>query len=101
MNPSYVFVAELWIYHGEGAWHFVTLPEEYAPEVKVISQGWQDKGFGSVKVSVSVEGISWSTSLFPDRKSGSYILPVKKEIRSRLNVGAGDKLSISLRLSDV
>jgi hypothetical protein len=50
-----------------------------------------------VKVEASINGISWRTSVFP-QKSGGYILPVKKEVRCRAGIAAGDDVTVSLEL---
>jgi hypothetical protein len=41
--------------------------------------------------------VSWRTSVFP-QKSGDYILPVKADVRRRANIGAGDEVTVVLRL---
>ena len=46
------FTAELWRYPGKGGWHFVTLPDEIADEVRARSG--PRHGFGSVRVRVTL-----------------------------------------------
>ncbi len=87
--------SELWLWSG-GNWHFVTVPEEQAVEIRahsLLNRG----GFGSVKVEANINGVSWRTSVFP-QKSGGYILPVKKEVRCRAGIAAGDAVTLSLEL---
>ena len=38
------------------------------------------RGFGSVKVAVTLGESTWTTSLFP-QKSGGWFLPIKKPVR--------------------
>jgi hypothetical protein len=101
MHPSYTFSAKLWIYSGEGAWYFITLPAEYAAEIKTLVSDWNKKGFRSIKVKVSIGNIAWDTSIFPDSKSNSYLLPIKKEIRTKLSIQSGDDLKVSIELKDM
>lgn len=101
MNFTYTFVTKLWKYSGEGAWYFVSLPKEYSDEIQDFTHGWKNKGFGTVKVIASVGAVSWSTSVFPDKKRGTYLMPIKKEIRSKLNVEEGDEIKLSLELPGV
>jgi hypothetical protein len=54
-------------------------------------------GFGSVPVEVAVGGSTWRTSVFPDRRSGSFVLPVKAAVRRDEGVGEGDVLRVRLR----
>ena len=56
------------------------------------------KGFGSVKVTASIAGNSWSTSVFPESKSHSYVLPVKKAIRTATGISDGDDVDVELVL---
>ncbi|MCL1595275.1 MAG: DUF1905 domain-containing protein [Actinomycetia bacterium] len=47
-------------------------------------------GFGSVRVRVRIGDTAWGTSLFPDTKARSYVLPVKRSVREREDLGIGD-----------
>jgi hypothetical protein len=38
-------------------------------------------GFGSVRVEALIGATRWTTSLFPDARRGTYLLPVKKAVR--------------------
>jgi Domain of unknown function (DUF1905) len=93
---SFTFTAKLWLYAGKGAWFFVTLPDDVAGQIRFFSGRRQ--GFGSVRVVARIGTSTWKTSVFPDSKSGSYLLPVKAEIRKAQNIGNGDNVSVSLAL---
>lgn len=86
------FEAKLWRYEGEAAWFFVTLPIDVAD---ALTDG-PSSGFGSVKVVARIGDVGWSTSIFPDRKSRSYVLPVKKQIRRRARIDEGDLVQVHL-----
>jgi hypothetical protein len=94
---EYEFKAKLWEYDGPGAWHFITLPRDYGQEIKLVSSDFR-KGFGSVKVEVTIGSSSWETSVFPDKQSDSYVLPIKKEIRSKENISAGNMVSLRIKI---
>ncbi|MCC2660044.1 MAG: hypothetical protein K0R37_818 [Arthrobacter sp.] len=95
MASSYSFRAELWLYPGEAGWHFLTLPVEVADDIREESAAFR-KGFGSVKVTVQAGGQSWQTSIFPDARTGSYLLPVKKSVRAAAHLAAGDAMEVRL-----
>ena len=97
MTTSYSFSAELWHFPGEAGWHFITLPSDVSEEIREETAAFR-KGFGSVKVTAKVGGQSWQTSIFPDSKSGSYLLPVKKAIRSAARLSAGDEVDVGLAI---
>ena len=88
------FEAELWLHDGEAGWHFVTLPGEVAEQVR--AEAGEPRGFGSVRVEVTIGGSTWRTSVFPDTKTGSFVLPVKAEVRRREDLLAGDVVEVGL-----
>ena len=88
------FSAELWLHDGEAGWHFVTLPPEVAEQVR--AEAGEPRGFGSVRVEVTVGGSTWRTSVFPDTRTGSFVLPVKAEVRRREDLLAGDVVEVGL-----
>ena len=87
------FQGELWLYDGPDPWHFVTVPPD-------ISEAIRDHGtpprsrFGSVRVTATVGNTSWDTSMFPDKKLGTLVLPVKAAIRVGEALEAGEILTV-------
>ena len=77
---TFEFVAPLWRHPGDDGWHFVSVPPETSDDLTDLSQGIR-RGFGSVRVSVTVGATTWRTSVFPDRRSGTYLLPMKRSVR--------------------
>lgn len=99
MNKPFTFNAKIWLYPGESAnWHFVTLDKAGAEIVKKSQEGEKRKGWGSVKVTATIGSTSWKTSVFPDKQSGSYLLPIKAAVRKKEKVGHGYAVDIGLRL---
>lgn len=89
----------LWIWKGSdaaGRWYFITVPEEQSAKIKAHAFG-SPRGFGSVKVEARIGAVTWRTSVFP-LNSGGYLLPVKKEVRSKANLAAGDEVTVELDL---
>jgi hypothetical protein len=88
----------LWLWTGgKGAWHFLTIAEEQSGELR--AQGLLGRrGFGSVKVEARIGAVSWRTSVFPTSEGG-YILPVKKDVRCRAAIVAGDDVTVTLDLT--
>ena len=90
--------APVWLWNAEkGSWHFLTVPPEQAVEIRFDSIGMRG-GFGSIKVAAAIGDVIWTTSLFPDRRTGGYILPLKADIRRRAGIAAGDDVSVRLQL---
>ena len=97
METRFSFSAPLWLYSAQSSWHFVTLPAASADEVRFFTslRGVKRKGFGSVRVQAVSEHMRWKTSLFPDKASQSYLLPIKRAVREAENWQAGDVISLS------
>ena len=97
--PGYDFTGEVWRYPGEGGWHFVTLPAELADELRARHAD-AHRAFGSLRVTASLGSTTWSTSLFTDTRSQSYLMPVKGDVRRRERVDDGDTATIRIELDD-
>jgi len=96
---SYAFEAPLWLWDARrtDVWTFVNLPTEIADEVLDLV-GDRTRGFGSVRVEVTVGGTVWRTSIFPS--SDTYVLPVKKAVRRAESLEVGDPVRVQLTLVD-
>jgi hypothetical protein len=89
--------APIWLWsEGKGSWHFLTVPADQADEIRAHVFG-NRRGFGSARVEATINGVSWRTSIFP-QKSGGYILPIKADVRRRAGIAAGDDVTVSLDL---
>ena len=81
---------------------FVRIPAEAAEAIvahefeRRLEMG-KRRGFGSVKVTVTLGESTWQTSLFPN-KDGSWFLPVKKPVRVAEGLEYGDEVSVELEL---
>ncbi len=95
---EYRFTAPLWPYPGEGSWYFVTVPEDISDEITDLTEG-RRRGFGSVRVTVTVGTTTWQTSVFPS-KTGTYMLPIKKLVRTAEDLAEGGPVEALLELVD-
>ena len=92
---EFAFEAELWEWESRAAWTFVSLPADLS-DVLAEVHGEHARGFGSLRVEVAIGGHVWRTSIFPDSKRGTYVLPVKKEIRRKAGLAIGDRAEVEL-----
>lgn len=87
----------LWLWTGEnGSWHFITVPESQSDEIRAHCLASM-RGFKSARVEARIGAVSWRTSVFP-MKTGGYFLPVKKAVRARAGIAAGDEVTVELEL---
>ena len=90
--------ASIWLWsEAKGSWHSLTVPAEEAIEIRLEGMAAR-RGFGSVRVEAAIGGVRWRTSLFPDSKSGGYVLPLKAEIRRRARIAAGDDVTVEIEV---
>ena len=85
------FTSKLWMYNGKGAWHFLTLPKEAADEIRFFTP--LAKGFTPIKVTARIGETTWKTAIFPDSKSGSFVLVVKSAVRQAESLNVGDTVT--------
>ncbi len=107
---KYEFRTELWEYQAPlrddsgrmtTAWTMATVPTNYYEDIQEVTNIGSKRGFGSVRVLVTIGSTTWKTSIFPDTKSRSYVLPIKKDVRKKENIEAGSKIVVSISLRDI
>ena len=97
IDLDFAFEAEPWLWKGEGAaWVFATLPRELSADIWAFAPG--RRGFGAVKVEVTVGGTTWRTSLFPSREREAYMLPLKTAVRAAEGLEVGEPATFTLRV---
>lgn len=94
-QETFEFTSELWLYPGEGSWYFLTVPTDVSDAIDDLVG--ERAGFGSIPVEVTIGESIWKTSLFPDKKSASFVLPVKKAIREREGLDQPSLVEVRLR----
>jgi hypothetical protein len=97
-----VFEGQLWSWDARRAdsWVFVTLPDDESEEIRDVAGGVR-RGFGSLRVRVTVGGTSWKTSIFPGSGGGAYVLPLKRPVRKAEGIDVGDVAKVTVELLDV
>ncbi len=95
------FSAEIWLWNNgknPASWHFVTIDSSLSQKIQDITKNQPRKGFGSVKVEVRIAFVVWQTSIFPDKASGCYLLPLKASVRKELQIAEWDTVLVSLSI---
>ncbi|MBI2611039.1 DUF1905 domain-containing protein [Candidatus Kaiserbacteria bacterium] len=95
---QYRVKARVWLWPGEqGAWHFAHVDKKLSEEIKE-RHGSHKRGFGSLRVTVTMGKTKWKTSIFPDKRSGTYLLPLKASIRRAEGISEGDTITFTLEI---
>lgn len=98
MDEPVEFDAELWAAATAASWVFVSLPVDVAGDVRAAAVEREPTAFGSVRVEVTLGGSTWRTSVFPDARRGTFVLPVKAAVRRIEGVDVGDSVRVGLRV---
>lgn len=95
---KYSIKGKVWLYSsGPTSWHFITIPKTMSDEIESRFCGLK-KGFGSLPVKVTLGATEWKTSIFPDKTRGSFILPLKAEVRRKEEFGEGSTINLSIEI---
>jgi hypothetical protein len=90
------FSGIIWYWRGPAPHHFVTVPEELCSLLKstssLVSYGW-----GMIPVRAQIGKTVFKTSLFP--KNGSYIVPIKADVRRLEQLSEDDEVFLALEVS--
>ena len=98
MTKRYKVRSEVTLWPGaQGAWHFAYVDKKQSEDIRKHYAGPR-RGFGAVRVRVRIGKTVWETSIFPDSRSGVYILPLKAKVRRAEGITAGDTITFPLTL---
>lgn len=97
VKKNYKMRSKVWLYPGMAGWHFVTLPKKQGEEIKAHFDV-MSRGFGSLPVKVTIGETSWKTSIFPDKESGSYVLPLKADVRKKESIVQDKMITFSIEI---
>lgn len=97
MSKKFTSKSDVWLYQGMAAWHFVGIDKKHAAEIRE-KFAKKKRGFGSVPVEVTIGKTKWKTSIFPDKRSATYLLPLKAEVRRKEGIRAKDKITFTIEL---
>jgi len=96
-RAEYRVRTRVWLYPGIGGWHFANLSAKQSGKIRALF-GTETKGWGSLPVTVRIGTTEWKTSLFPDRKSPTYLFAIKLEVRQKEHISAGDTITATVRI---
>lgn len=95
MAEKYRLKGKVWLWPGEtAAWHFVHVEKKLAARLK--EKYGRRNAWSSVRVNVKVGKTRWGTSIFWDTRSGTYLLPLKAQVRRAEGIVADDDISFVL-----
>jgi hypothetical protein len=88
MPTSSAFTARLFRYKGKAAWYFAAIPKRHAPKP---THPW-----GRTPVVATVDGHTWTTSVWRAKDGDGSLLAVPKHIRG--TKGDGDMVRVQFAI---
>lgn len=89
---DYTVRTQVWRYKGAASWYFANLSAKQSADIK-SRYGSTACGWGSIRVRVRIGQTEWNTSLFPDKRSGTYLFAIKADVRKAENLSDGDRIT--------
>ena len=106
MTETHTVSATLWLWTTDkvpASWHFMTIEGDAAEAIQTLAlmrrlESGRQRGWGSMKVTAQIGDSVWDTSIFPDKTSGGWLLPVKATVRKAEGLVAGDTAEVTVTL---
>jgi len=93
----YDFSADLYLWEARtDSWAFANLPEDVADEIEDAAPEPR-RGFGAVRVEVTVGGTTWRTSVFPSKEAATFVMPVKRAVLKAEGLTVGNTVQFVLK----
>lgn len=93
VKVKFNFSSKLWQHQHKGGWYFISLPAEISSEIRNTFKH-HEEGWGRLKVTAQINTLKWQTSIWFDTKHKVYLLPIKSEIRKKLNLKIDELISL-------
>ena len=90
---KYEFTAAPWQYSAPGGWYFISVPEDVSKEIRENLK-WQEEGWGRLKITAEIGSTRWKTSIWFDTKRGTYLLPLKADVRKKEKIGNEEDINV-------
>ena len=98
VKKVYKLRSKVVVWPGEqGAWHMMHVDAKKSAEMRK-AHGMVKRGFGSIPVVAKIGKTSWDTSIFYDKRSLTYVLPLKLKVRQTESLSEGDTISYTLTI---
>jgi hypothetical protein len=114
-NKSITFKAKMWMWPGDMPWHFVNVDKEISEEIRkdypisamvkvevkiLSSESVNEKTkISSNLINFEKENIIWKTAFFRSSRDKIYIMPIKKDIRKKADILAGETIRFEVKIT--
>jgi hypothetical protein len=74
------------------------VPENISAKIIELQRNKIRRGFGAIYAEVVIGKSKWTTSIFSDWYSPTYILPLKKKIRHKENIYDEKNINVQIKI---
>ena len=92
IETTYSVTSKVVLCLGVAGWHSASVDKKSSEKIKASQVGKKKIGWGSIPVTVTLGKTKWNSSIFPDKKSGTYLLPLRAEIRKKEGINSEDTI---------
>lgn len=96
-GAAITFQAKVWLWKQGAGWHFVTVPPAESARIRAEFKSAK-RGWGSVPVTLRIGDTEWQTSLFPQGKTGTYLLAIKGSVRKAERIEEGTEVTVAVSI---
>jgi hypothetical protein len=96
-TQRFTFDAKINLYEGHTQWHYVTLPVDVAASIRKHRSD-NGRSTDELRVEVTVEATTWRTTLFDNKSTKSYLLPLRANASKKGTMRVGDTLHIQMNV---
>lgn len=82
-------------WRGPAPFFYARLPADAAAKIARVKQALT-YGWGAIPAEAVIDGVSFTTSLFP--REGTYLLPLKDKVRRAIGVTVGDTVAVRMQV---
>ena len=79
-------------------WMLVLLPKKLSFEIRKLFKELEE-GWGRMKVTAQIGKSEWRTAIWFDTKQGTYLLPIKAEIRKKEQIVKDQVVNIVIMIN--
>lgn len=94
----YEFTSKVVLWEHNPKFFLAIVPTKYFDELKEMSDAFR-RGWGAVRVEVTIGKTTWQTSMFPNSKR-TFDIPLKAAVRKAEGIVEGTTVRVRLELVD-
>jgi hypothetical protein len=89
---KFSFSAKVWKWPGNTPWYFVYVPRKHFTPIR------DQYGKGLLRATITIGTTSWQTSLLPYLQDQTFLIALKKSVRTTEDAWEGDTVTVQVEI---